>query len=237
MHLYRTSRIGKSLSRNWLDICRLLVLYGANPRAYVVTERLEYVSALQVVSRAFLHLPQASVEDLKILLIQRGALRESSHKMRRGKRKFEDSHCFHPQPSNDRLGYAPNRWDSPGLHRDIRAVSSSVATNFQDVKPLSLAPIGSLYDETQKIQLLSLPPIGTLYDETRRIESQAPPQNLYNPSFIAQSQMREQQVYYQPSTSQPRLPTPFPMTGQAEMEHQSWGHSKMRWSYDTSHQR
>lgn len=185
IHLHRYSQNFKfSLSRDWVDVCRLLVLYGANPRAYLVNERLEHVSALQVVSSAFLHLPQASVEDLKILLIQRGALREPSHKMRRGKRKLEDSYFLHPQSSNDRLGYAPNRWDLPSPHRDMRAVSSSVATNLQDAKPVSALVWTPTRRDTEDT---------TSGTTTKR----------YKSSFIPQSQTRQQRVYHQPSTSQP----------------------------------
>ena len=70
----RSEEREKTLESSWIDVCKLFVIYGANPHAYCKrAAENKCFSALEVIEAAFSHLPPRPVDELRTMLIQRGA--------------------------------------------------------------------------------------------------------------------------------------------------------------------
>ena len=81
----------RAIGSDWIDICKIYVLYGADPNQEVpqASELSNSITALEAAGKVFAHLPQGPVEDLRALLFQAGARPPSRNQARHGKRKAE----------------------------------------------------------------------------------------------------------------------------------------------------
>lgn len=91
--LWHLSQIEEAcLEPSWLDVCKLLLMHGADANAYVKTgaARNLKVSALNVVESAFTHLPHRLVEEVRTMILQQTALASSKRGTKRTREPGKD---------------------------------------------------------------------------------------------------------------------------------------------------
>ena len=84
----------RTIRSDWIGICKIYVLYGADPNQEVpqASELSNSITVLEAAGKIFTHLPQGPVDDLRALLFQAGAGPPSSNHVHNGKRKAEGKH-------------------------------------------------------------------------------------------------------------------------------------------------
>lgn len=93
-YLY-SSTIGKEdpdVDQGWVDVCKLLILYGADLRAQIAigTDDVK-ASAIEVLETAFIRFPRHPVQELLEILAERGSAMSR-------KRRGRHSDCYRPAP-------------------------------------------------------------------------------------------------------------------------------------------